>query len=245
MTSRTDSPPFTEPRVVTSAAAEPSDGVLVAAVLAGDRDRFGELVGRYRGALLRVAQSRLGRREWAEDVVQEAFLNAFKSLSTYDSQFSFRTWLWTILLNQCRRHYKKQERGPLVCASSVEWVGEAAGARHAASQPCSNESPSDRLLAVERWQQLQALLDQLPDAQADALRLRFFGGLKFREIAQTMDCSLSTAKNRVRWGLTKMADQLAAREESFGPDHEGGQDPNQDSRRRSTAESCHEPLDEL
>jgi RNA polymerase sigma-70 factor (ECF subfamily) len=44
--------------------------------------------------------------------------------------------------------------------------------------------------------------------QADALRLRFFGGLKFQEIADAMQCSLNTAKNRVRWGLMRMAELM-------------------------------------
>jgi len=61
----------------------------------------------------------------------------------------------------------------------------------------------------ERSQLLDSLLAKLPEGQADALRLRFFGGLKFQEIAEAMGCSLSTAKNRVRWGLTKMAEYLA------------------------------------
>jgi RNA polymerase sigma-70 factor (ECF subfamily) len=85
-------------------------------------------------------------------------------------------------------------------------------------------------MATERSERLNALLDQLPEKQADALRLRFFGGLKFREIAAAMNCSLSTAKNRVRWGLTEMAEQLGL---------------NENSSKRSTAESCHEPYDEL
>jgi RNA polymerase sigma-70 factor (ECF subfamily) len=46
--------------------------------------------------------------------------------------------------------------------------------------------------------------------QADALRLRFFGGLKFHEIAEAMPCSLTSAKNRVRWGLLRMAEMLQA-----------------------------------
>jgi sigma-70-like protein len=50
----------------------------------------------------------------------------------------------------------------------------------------------------------------LPTAQADALRLRFFGGLKFEEIADAMQCSLGTAKNRVRWGLMRLADHVHA-----------------------------------
>lgn len=204
---------------------------MVAAVLAGDRDRFAELVGRYHGPLLRLATSRLGRREWAEDVVQEAFLNAFKSLHTYNSQYSFRTWLWTILLNQCHRHYKKQGAAGVVRPWGDQSASEVAGGQRSAHQLRSAESPADHLLARERNAQLNDLLNQLPESQADALRLRFFGGLKFREIAQAMDCSLSTAKNRVRWGLTKMADHL------------GHHEPY--SSRRSTAESCHEPPDEL
>ncbi len=202
----------------------------MAAVLAGDRDRFAELVGRYHGPLLRLAYSRLGRREWAEDVVQEAFLNAFKSLHTYNSTYSFRTWLWRILLNQCHRHHQRRDR-----RASMRSLGEpslendSTTARHPARW-YATDSPQETLLAAERAERLHKVLDQLPDAQADALRLRFFGDLKFREIADTMGCSLSTAKNRVRWGLAKMAAQL---------------DPPEFSSRRSTAESSHEPPHEL
>jgi len=213
---------------VTNAASEHSDGIVVAAVLAGDRDQFSQLVVRYHGGLLRFAQSRLGRREWAEDVVQETLLNAFKSLHTYDSQYSFRTWLWTILLNQCHRHFKKRGRNEAIYTSEPS-VTEAA-TQQTPGRFRVTESPADRLMAAERSEQLNALLDQLPEPQADALRLRFFGGLKFREIALTMQCSLSTAKNRVRWGLNKMADQIG---------------PNEETNRRSTAESCHESPDEL
>ena len=219
--------PFTSSNALTSAASEQPDGVVVAAVLAGDRDRFAELVGRYHGPLTRLAYSRLGRREWAEDVVQEALLNAFKSLHTYDSQYSFRTWLWTILLNQCHRHYRRQGRGAVV----RNWTDQATGSEQHDAQPGhATDSPLDKLMATERSEQLNALLNQLPAGQADALRLRFFGGLKFREIADTMDCSLSTAKNRVRDGLTKMAVQLTT------------DDP---SSRRSPAERCHEPPAQL
>ena len=64
------------------------------------------------------------------------------------------------------------------------------------------------MLARERSELLEASLAALPTVQADALRLRFFGGLKFEEIAEAMQCSLGTAKNRVRWGLMRMADRV-------------------------------------
>jgi len=191
--------------------AEPSpvsEGLIIAAVLAGETDRFESLVARYQPALARVARSRMGRLDWAEDVVQETFLCAFKSLQTYDSRYSFRTWLWTILLNQCRRQLKRFSRGVFIGTWAGGEVGLSNPRELLADQLRSNELPSHRLEAKERSELLDRLLARLPEAQADALRLRFFGGLKFHEIADAMDCSLSTAKNRVRGGLTKLAEFL-------------------------------------
>jgi RNA polymerase sigma-70 factor (ECF subfamily) len=186
----------------------PSDGMLIEDVRSGRTQQFGLLVDRYQGALLRTAESRLGRRDWAEEAVQETFLCAFKWLSSYDSRYSFRTWLWTILLNQCRRLYKRRARQPdEVPWDAPEAVAEAnqGGSVLAA---CESDMPLVRLMAKERRQHVQRLLQHLPEVQADALRLRFFGGLKFQEIADAMGCSLSTAKNRVRWGLTRLSEMM-------------------------------------
>src|SRR6185369_5406289 len=86
------------------------DGVLIAAALEGDEQAFALLVTRYQAALHKAAISRLGRRELAEEALQETFLCAHRWLATYDSQYSFRTWLWTILLNQCSRKAKSESR---------------------------------------------------------------------------------------------------------------------------------------
>ncbi|MEK6237366.1 MAG: hypothetical protein N2C14_21860, partial [Planctomycetales bacterium] len=64
-------------------------------VQAGETHRFGELIRRYRVALLRAAESRLGSRSLAEDCVQDAFLSAFQARAGYNPRFSFRAWLWT------------------------------------------------------------------------------------------------------------------------------------------------------
>ena len=85
-----------------------TDAELMRRANSDDSAAFAELVRRYRPALVRVASSRLGMPEGAEDVVQETFLAAFKSRRTFDERFGFRTWLWTILLNQCRRYAGRQ-----------------------------------------------------------------------------------------------------------------------------------------
>ena len=182
------------------------DRQIIARVAAGETDLFAEIVRRYERALLRVARSRLGRDDWAEEVVQESFLAAFKACHSYDSRYGFRTWLWTILLNQCRAHYQRRSRGPGV----ETWSDERADDLADRNESGSNVTPLGQLLAKERTAQLELLLAKLSLVQADALRLRFFGGLKFEEIAGAMQCSLSTAKNRVRWGLLRMADLIRA-----------------------------------
>lgn len=174
----------------------PTDGSLVAAAQAGDEGAFVQLIERYRPALLKLATSRLGREDWGEDAVQETLLCVFKSLQTYDSRFSFRTWLWTILLNQCKRHYARLVKLPNAQESQPHQVS-------------AEPAPDDQLLAAERADELATLLAKLPEGQADALRLRFFGELKYQEIAAALDCSVSAAKQRVRVGLEQLSHWLS------------------------------------
>lgn len=186
---------------MTGPLAHEPDTALWARVQQGEGECFAELARRYQLPLERVARSRLGRSDWAEDVVQETFLAAYKSCGSYDPRYSFRTWLWTILLNQCAAHYHRQRRAMALTshpdAGEIVERADERGGEHA--------TPLGALLASERSAQLETLLAQLSTVQADALRLRFFGGLKFQEIAETMQCSLNTAKNRVKWGLMRLA----------------------------------------
>jgi RNA polymerase sigma-70 factor (ECF subfamily) len=172
----------------------------------GDQAAFGLLVERYQGALARVAHSRLGDAEAADDMVQETFFAAFKSRHTYDEQYAFRTWLWTIMLNQCRRHAGKQARAPR--HQSLDGPADTDEVEASATAADPQPAALSLLLARERREQLDALLTQLTDVQADALRLRFFGGLQFQEIAACMQCSLPTAKLRVRCGLLKLSELI-------------------------------------
>lgn len=180
------------------------DSALIAAVLRGESEHFGEIAQRYRGGLWRAAKSRLGRNDLADDAVQETLLCAFKWLASYDSRFSFRTWLWTILLNQCRRSFGKT-------AKRREQQVDASEAVPGFSHLVGRENcPQEHALIQERAELLERLLERLPEAQADALRMRFFGDLKFQEIADVLGCSLGTAKNRVRAGLLQLASWLGA-----------------------------------
>lgn len=190
-------------QIVTEFDANTSDGTLVAAAVAGEREAFALLVRRYQGPFLRAAVSRLGNVPLAEETVQETMLCSLKWLHTYDSRYSFRTWLWTILLRQSARQGKREARqlGPR--------LSDPAAASVAAAEPlCPAPSPLEQILRREDGQRLHGLLSRLPEAQADALRLRFFGELTFPEIAAAMECSESGAKNRVKLGLIQLSHWL-------------------------------------
>ncbi len=180
------------------------DGELMRRVQEGEFSFFEILVERYRPALLRVAGGMLDDAALAEDVVQETFLAVFASRHTFNPAFHFRTWLWTILLNLCHRQRKRRARRPQVVSQSTLSASERANI----ADPPSPETALAALLIRERGAQLQGLLNELPDTQADAIRLRFFGGLKYEEIAQSMGVSLGGAKLRVRSGLRKLSERL-------------------------------------
>ncbi len=196
-----------------------SDDEIMRRVQAGQPDCFTLLASRYFDVLVRVAESRVARRDAAEELAQEALLAAFKSRQTYNPKFGFRTWLWTILLNLCRREHKRSNRSPRV----LSWTDidsnkdEAAIAPEARVSPGS-EQPLSRALARESSARLNAMLRELRDEEADALRLRFYAALTFQEIADTTGCSLSTAKNRVRAGLSKLAELMRDEDDEMTAD---------------------------
>lgn len=176
-----------------------SDAQLMQLVQAGESGLFDELILRHRPGLLRFAGSMLADADAAEDAVQEALLAAFSARHTYDPQFAFSTWVYTILLNLCRRHHRRTQKQPALALNVERSLADA-------------ETPLDRLLQSEARAELAELLAELPDVEADALRLRFFAGLPFDEIARVMDSSLNGAKVRVRRGLTRLAERLQRRE---------------------------------
>jgi RNA polymerase sigma-70 factor, ECF subfamily len=182
------------------------DTLIMRRVQAGDLERFSELIRRYQRPLLRAAFERLRERDWAEDVVQETFLAAFAGRHSFNPAFSFRTWLWTILLNLCKQHWKRRMKRPVPHRWSdlTENQSAAVADSHGSALVC--------LMHAERVERIRTLLATLPEEQADALRLRFFGELTFPEIAAALGCSLNTAKSRVRYGLEKIGRLLRSEE---------------------------------
>src|SRR4029077_11324418 len=86
------------------------DSSLAARARAGDRAAFDLLVERHYPACTRLAWRLLGRKQDAEDAVQEAFLRAWRAIGRYEEQSGFRAWLFCILINRCRTSGARRSR---------------------------------------------------------------------------------------------------------------------------------------
>jgi RNA polymerase sigma-70 factor, ECF subfamily len=181
-----------------------SDRELLNSIASGNEPAFVELMQRYRTRLLRFAARATGDLALSEDLVQEAFAAVHAAAPQYDSRFAVSTWIWTILLNLCRRHHRRQRSQK---RTHLAW---------ASRPPEVQDTTLDRLVRDEEAARLRRLLELLPASQADALRLRFFAELSFDEIAAAMNSSVSGAKVRVRKGLAALAQALRENEQD-GP----------------------------
>ena len=179
-----------------------SDEELVARSMGGDLDSFNQLVLRWERPIYALAYRVIGREEDARDVAQETFLRAFRALGGFKGQAKFSSWLYRITLNLCRDWIRKERRTPVSQAPEgidiVELAGEA--------------TPSETIEQLVGRNQLSRAVSKamasLPEEQRTAIILKEYHGLTFQEIADMLDCPLSTVKTRLYQGLSVVRKQL-------------------------------------
>jgi RNA polymerase sigma-70 factor (ECF subfamily) len=170
---------------------------LMVRVKAGDRDAFASLYARFAGPLFRYLRGLVGRRDAAEDALQETFLRVWRAAPDYEPSAALSTWLFTIARNA----------GWNVIAR--ERVRPAAPADRGADPP-SPPRPGDRLEAEERAGAVRRAVDRLPDGERDVVLLAVFAGLRYAGIARVLDIPEGTVKSRMASAVGKLRGMLRA-----------------------------------
>lgn len=164
------------------------DRELMERARAGERAAFDQLVERYQRRLLRLVLRLLRDQAEAEDVVQEAFLRAYRALPRFRGDAAFYTWLYRIALNGARNAIlrRRQRGGPqgVTAPQLPAPVGEIG-------------TPESMLLSKQVMQTIDAAMDALPLDLRTAIVLREIEGLSYEEIAQVMACPLGTVRSRI------------------------------------------------
>ena len=166
-----------------------NDLVIINRVLDGDIDAFARLVDRHYDRCARIALRIVGNREDAEEALQDAFLRAFNALGDYEERERFSAWLTRIVVNQCRTVLARTRRREAVFLDvdpgAMSFVAIAPEADHG-------------------WPELEKLLAQLPDAQREALVLRYADDLTYEEMARITGAGESALKMRVQRAFARL-----------------------------------------
>lgn len=173
---------------------ELSDEAAVLAVRAGNRDEFRVLVEKYSRAVFRLGYRMTGNQQDAEDVVQEAFLRAFKQLNRYESRSSFSTWLYRIAANYSLDLIRARRS-----TDAVEDV--------VLTEPTAG--PERLLESVQVQETLDMALGSLTQQERTAFVLRHYEGLSIEEISGTLGINNNAAKHSVFRAVQKLRKALA------------------------------------
>ena len=175
------------------------DAQLIHDALEGDSSAFGLLVRKYQDRLFNTLVHVTGGREEAEDLVQDAFVQAFVKLHTFQAQSAFYTWLYRIAFNLAIS--RKRRKRPEV---SVESRQEATG-----MEPMDRaESVSERMLREERGHQIQAALASLTEEHRSILVLREIDGCCYETIGEILDLPVGTVRSRLHRARLQLRDEL-------------------------------------
>lgn len=175
-----------------------NDNQLIDAALAGETAAFGDLVERHQDRLYNAMTHVLGSAEEARDVVQDAFVQAYTKLATFQRTAAFYTWLYRIAFNLAISRRRKHHP-----TESIERNRELSG-----NEPIDQSAPTDRLEHEERAHQVRRALSMLSDEHRSILVLRDIDDRAYEDIAEILDVPVGTVRSRLHRARLQLREQL-------------------------------------
>ncbi|HVP37751.1 MAG TPA: sigma-70 family RNA polymerase sigma factor [Candidatus Saccharimonadales bacterium] len=182
------------------------DALLVQRCLRGEERAYGVLLGRYRRSVYSLIYRMVGNAEEAQDLAQEAFIRAFRSLASYDPQRSFANWLFKIASNLTIDFFRKR-RLPTVSTA----MGEEEDEGRELDLPDPSPSALDSLVEDEEARLTADLVQSLPEHYRIVVLLRHGQDLTYEEIADALSLPVGTVKARLHRARHMLRDKLEGR----------------------------------
>lgn len=186
----------------------------IASILAGNTHEFHDLIRPYERSAYGMALSMLKNEADAEDVVQEAFLKAFRSLRSFRAESKFSTWLLSITLNEARNRLRRKN------AVKMESLDDSPDEQENISPALLRdwrEIPSETLERMEVRQMLQEAITSLPPIYREVLLLRDIEELSINESAEVLCITESSVKVRLHRARMMLQKKLAPQLKQINP----------------------------
>lgn len=171
------------------------DDILIDEALGGNSNAFGQLVLKYRQRLLNAMTHHVGNATEAEDVVQEAFTNAFLKLDTFQHTSAFYSWLYRIACNTAVSRTRKKK-----VTTSIDHTSDQTG-----DEPTDpGEPPDAHLIQEENRKLVWSALKTLSDERRHILFLREFENYEYEKIAEILGICTGTVRSRLNAARTEL-----------------------------------------
>src|SRR5437588_6436281 len=188
---------------------------LVTAARKGDVEAFGKLVSKYDRNVFRIANHITQNREDAEDVVQDAFLKAYKNLDRFQGNSKFYTWLVRIAVNEALMKLRKRRSDRTVPLDDPIDTGEDELPREVAVW---DENPEEKYSREELGEILEEAVQSLKPAYRTVFVLRDIEELSIEETAEALGLSISAVKSRLLRARLQLREKLTRQFKQKGDD---------------------------
>jgi RNA polymerase sigma-70 factor, ECF subfamily len=169
---------------------------LIARVCRGEPAAFEPLVERYYQRIARLAHHVVGHPLVAEDIAQETFLRAYRTLPRFRGDASFYSWLYRITINLCLNYLRRQPRLSSVEATAAHFL------------PTMPSDPSTLLEDRERQRLIRGAIDSLPAHYRIVVILRDLEELSYQDIADVLAIPVGTVKSRINFAKRLLKEKL-------------------------------------
>jgi RNA polymerase sigma-70 factor (ECF subfamily) len=186
-----------------------SEAELVAKLQAGDAAAYRRFVELNSANVYHVALKLLGDEQEAEDVLQETFLNAFRSIDRFKGRSKLSTWIYRIANNASLMRLRKREQTTafsLDRAPSIEAGMESHESHYLVDW---SQLPDDQLLSAEARWEMERAIAELPETLRSAFVLRDVQGLSGAETAEVLGITVQAVKNRLHRARLRLRDRLS------------------------------------
>ena len=174
----------------------------------GDIEAFEILVERHQKKMLNIAYRMLGDYDEACDVVQDAFLAAYKAISKFKAEAKFSTWLYRIVVNYTKNRLKQRKSLAQHEGASLDDFGERKNGCTACLSAASTGNPAELLEQSEREAHVQRCITALDVEYREVLVMRDIQGFSYEEIRDVLQIPDGTVKSRLSRARNALKDCL-------------------------------------
>ncbi|MGD8342833.1 MAG: RNA polymerase sigma factor [Desulfobacterales bacterium] len=173
----------------------------------GNRSAFDQLIDRYQGDIYRMIYYRIHRQMDAEDLTQDVFVRAYRSIARLREPQRFRSWLYTIAVNRVNDYLRKKRVRSIFKSSD-----EGPEIQPEADDRRENPEALEQVLKEDFWRQVGRIARKLSKMEREVFMLRFMDDLNIAEIAQILKKSESTVKTHLYRALAKFKKEKGLRQ---------------------------------